>query len=131
MRGRDTGRERNRLHAGSLMWVLIPGLLSWRQALNCWATQGSPSSSVLKIKLDSFKGQTILMPNEFPKNIQFIKDQIFWKKGLKVISLRHYILAYFNKSVLEYHFIDLGQQIVHRQLKVLDSSVKSIRNYYP
>ena len=25
-RGRDTGRERSRLHAGSPMWDLIPGL---------------------------------------------------------------------------------------------------------
>ena len=25
-RGRDTGRGRSRLHAGSLMWDLIPGL---------------------------------------------------------------------------------------------------------
>ena len=40
-RGRDrhTGRGRNTLHAGSLMWDLIPGLqdhaLGPRQALNC------------------------------------------------------------------------------------------------
>ena len=25
-RGRDTGRGRSRLHAGSVMWVSIPGL---------------------------------------------------------------------------------------------------------
>ena len=45
-RGRDTGRERSRLHAGSLMWDSIPGLqdcaLGQRQVLNRWATQGSP-----------------------------------------------------------------------------------------
>ena len=37
-RGRDTGRERSRLHAGSPMWDLIPGLQDHapgqRQALN-------------------------------------------------------------------------------------------------
>ena len=45
-RGRDTGRGRRRLHAGSLKQDSIPGLqdhaLGRRQALNCWATQGSP-----------------------------------------------------------------------------------------
>ena len=42
----DTGRGRSRLHAGSLTWDSIPELqdhtLGRRQALNCWATQGSP-----------------------------------------------------------------------------------------
>ena len=37
-RGRDTGRRRSRLHAGSPMWDWIPGLqdhtLGHRQALN-------------------------------------------------------------------------------------------------
>ena len=37
-RGRDTGRERSRLHAGSLTWDSIPGLqdlaLCQRQVLN-------------------------------------------------------------------------------------------------
>ena len=36
-RGRDTGRGRSRLHAGSPMWDWIPGL----QDLSLWATQGS------------------------------------------------------------------------------------------
>lgn len=44
-RGRDTGRGRSRLHAGSPMWDSIPGLqdrtLSQRQTLNHWATQAS------------------------------------------------------------------------------------------
>ena len=44
-RGRDTGRGRSRLPAGSLTWDLIPGLqhhaLGRRQALNRCATQGS------------------------------------------------------------------------------------------
>ena len=44
-RGRDTGRGRSRLHAGSLMWDSIPGprghVLGWRQTLNCWAPQAS------------------------------------------------------------------------------------------
>ena len=44
-RGRDTGRGRSRLHAGSPMWDSIPGLqdraLGQRQAPNCCATQGS------------------------------------------------------------------------------------------
>ena len=43
---RDTGGRRSRLHAGSPMWDSIPGLqdhaLGQRQALNRWATQGSP-----------------------------------------------------------------------------------------
>ena len=45
-RGRDTSRGRSRLHAGSPMQDLIPGLqnhaLGWRQALNHWDTQGFP-----------------------------------------------------------------------------------------
>ena len=48
-RGRDTGRGRSRLHAGSLMWDSIPGLqnhaLGRRQVFNHWATQGSPKPS--------------------------------------------------------------------------------------
>ena len=50
-RGKDTGRGRSRLHAGSPMWDSIPGLwdhnLSWRQMLNCWATQASQCQVVL------------------------------------------------------------------------------------
>ena len=42
-RGRDTGRGRSRLHAGSPMWDSIRELqdhaLGWRHALNRWATQ--------------------------------------------------------------------------------------------
>ena len=42
---RDMGRGRSRLHAGSLMWDLIPELwdhaLSRKQTLNHWATQAS------------------------------------------------------------------------------------------
>ena len=45
-RGRDTGRGRSRLNAGSPMWDLIPGAqdhtLSRRQTLKHWATQASP-----------------------------------------------------------------------------------------
>ena len=45
-RGKDIGRGRSRLHAGNPTWDSIPGLedhaLGWRQALNRWATQGSP-----------------------------------------------------------------------------------------
>ena len=44
-RGRDMGRGRSRLHAGSPAWDSIPGLwdhaLSRRQMLNCWDTQAS------------------------------------------------------------------------------------------
>ena len=44
-KGRDTGRERSRLHAGSPMQDSIPGprghALSRRQTLNPWATQVS------------------------------------------------------------------------------------------
>ena len=44
--GRDTGRGRRRLYAGSWTWDSIPGLqghaLGWRQALNRCTTQGSP-----------------------------------------------------------------------------------------
>ena len=47
-RGRDVGRGRNRLHAGSPMLDSIPWLrdhaLSQRQTLNCWATQARPMS---------------------------------------------------------------------------------------
>ena len=42
-RGRDTGRGRSRLHAGSLMWDSNPGLqdhaLGQRQVPNRWATR--------------------------------------------------------------------------------------------
>ena len=52
-RGRDTGRGGSRLHAGNPMWDSIPGpqdhALSWRQTLNCWATQVSPYFVVLCI----------------------------------------------------------------------------------
>ena len=43
-RDRDTGRGRSRLHAGSLMWDLIPGLQDYTlgQRLNRWVTQVSP-----------------------------------------------------------------------------------------
>ena len=48
-RGRDTGRGRSRLPAGSPTWDSIPGLqdhtLGQRQAPNRCATQGSRSSS--------------------------------------------------------------------------------------
>ena len=44
-RGREIGRGRSRLHAGSPMWDSIPGpwdqALSRRQTLNRWATQAS------------------------------------------------------------------------------------------
>ena len=47
-RGRDLGREKSRLHAGSLMWDSILGFqdpsLGQRQALNRWATQASQDS---------------------------------------------------------------------------------------
>ena len=49
--GRDTGRGRSRLHAGSLMWDSILELqdhvLSWRQVLNCWATWAALFPSIL------------------------------------------------------------------------------------
>ena len=48
----STGRGRSRLHAGSPMWDSIPGLqdhaLGRRQALNHWATQGSPQSHIFR-----------------------------------------------------------------------------------
>ena len=50
-RGRDTGRGRSRLHAGSPMWDSIPGpqdhALGQRQVPNRRATQGSPSYFVV------------------------------------------------------------------------------------
>ena len=54
-RGRDTGRGRSRLHAGSLMWDSNLGLqdraLGQRQAPNRCATQGSPLSLSLSLSL--------------------------------------------------------------------------------
>ena len=48
-RGRDTGRGRSRLHAGSPMWDSIPGLqdraLGQRQAPSHCVTQGSLEDS--------------------------------------------------------------------------------------
>ena len=53
-RGRDIGRGRSRLHAGSPMWDLIPGLqdraLGQRQAPNCCATQGSLFLFLINLK---------------------------------------------------------------------------------
>ena len=47
-RGRDTGRGRSRLHAGNLMWDLIPETrdhaLSQRETLNHWAAEASHDS---------------------------------------------------------------------------------------
>ena len=49
--GRDTGRGRSRLHAGSLMWHSIMCLedhtLDWRQVLNCWATRAALLSCII------------------------------------------------------------------------------------
>ena len=49
---RDTGRGRSKFHAGSRTWDWISGLqdhaLGRRQALNHWATQGSPEQQVFK-----------------------------------------------------------------------------------
>ena len=46
-RGSEIGRRRSSLPSGSLSWDLIPGFqdnaLGRRQALNRWATQGSPN----------------------------------------------------------------------------------------
>ena len=60
-RGRDTGRGRSRLHAGSPTWDSIPGLqdhvLGWRQVLNRWATRGSPLLSFKKEVSSKFKKQ--------------------------------------------------------------------------
>ena len=48
-RGRDTGRGRSSLHAGSPTWDSIPGLQDGapgrRQTLNRWVTRGSPPLS--------------------------------------------------------------------------------------
>ena len=53
-RGRDIGRGRSRLHAGSLMQDLIPRFgdhaLSWRQMLNCSATQ-APLTEIFNMKI--------------------------------------------------------------------------------
>ena len=50
--GRDTGRERSRLHTKSPMWDSIPGLrnhaLNWKQTLNHWATQMSLKRAFLE-----------------------------------------------------------------------------------
>ena len=51
-RERERERERGKLHARSLTWDSIPGLqdcaLGQRQALNRWATQGSPHHHLLR-----------------------------------------------------------------------------------
>ena len=53
-RVRDIGRGRSRLPTVSPMWDLIPGprdhALSWRQMLNHWATQVSPTPTLLIAK---------------------------------------------------------------------------------
>ena len=54
-KSRDIGRGRSRLPTGSLMWDSIPRLqdhaLSWRQMLNCLATQESRNWDPLKSEL--------------------------------------------------------------------------------
>ena len=54
-REREREREKSRLHAGCLTWDSIPGLqdhtLGQRQALNRWATQGSPGIPHFKLSL--------------------------------------------------------------------------------
>ena len=58
-RGRDTGRGRSRLHAGSPMWDSILGLqdhtLSRRQTLNHWATWASLKVMTLKVILEPWE----------------------------------------------------------------------------
>ena len=61
-RGRDTGRGRSGLHGRSPTWDSIPELrdraLGQRQALNHWATQGSPLFSFLRCYLFIHKRHT-------------------------------------------------------------------------
>ena len=76
-RGRDTGRGRSKLHAGSPMWDSIPGLqdhtLGWRQVLNHQVTQASFSIRFLTCLRDIGVGSWcglapggwILIPNEY------------------------------------------------------------------
>ena len=67
-RGRDTGRERSRLHADSPMWDSILGLqdhdLSQRQVLNHCATQASLffffQNGFLRVLISSFMSLIIL-----------------------------------------------------------------------
>ena len=88
--GRDTGRGRSRLHAGSLMWDLIPGLqdhaLGRRQALNCWATQGLPSSIVLKATYVIFE---LEMKIHWQSDRSCRKTEDFWPKEDKFWILLH------------------------------------------
>ena len=75
-RGRDTGRGRSRLHAGSPMWDLILELqdhaLSRMQMLNRWATQGSQDHLILKIHLSSMSFFSNLQSNQGSKTFSNI-----------------------------------------------------------
>ena len=65
-KGRDIGRGRSRLHAGSRLQDLIPGLwdhaLSQRQMLNRWATPGIPVCSLFMAHLSHTVSSTGNLP---------------------------------------------------------------------
>ena len=88
--GRDIGRGRSRLPAGSLMQDLIPGPrdhdLSWRQTLNHWAirvshlhwaTQASPETLIFQT-YSFFLGSHSFLNTNFSK-LNF--DNSFFSKA--------------------------------------------------
>ena len=94
-RGADIGRGRSRLHADSLIWESIPGLqhnaLSWRQMLNCWATQASLASHLWKngTHLQRTSLQKLNTPNA----------QGFWTfLALKTVSQKDWNMIHFRKE---------------------------------
>ena len=68
-RGRDTGRGRSRLHAGSPTWDSIPGpqghALGWRRPLHRWATQASRQIESKEERKKRNVGESSLSPIDF------------------------------------------------------------------
>ena len=103
---RDTERERqrhrqrrSRLHAGSLMWDLIPGLqdhaLGWRQALNRCATQGSLDLFFLKREGTSFKGGIIKLMGLLNFNVASRKVISLWLLWYEAFNILHLQVRFF------------------------------------
>ena len=91
-RGRDAGRGRSRLPAGSSTWDLIPGsqghALGWRQSLNHWASQAS-FSSFLNVGNTIIISLFMSLPTNF---IISIVDDFHWLVSLLIVCFTFLIL---------------------------------------
>ena len=98
-RGRDTGRGRSRLHAGSPTWDSIPGLqdhaLGRRQAPNRWPTQASQ-------KYPFIKRQQLLM-----SQYKWVKVVLFWLKRAWGSTSEHLFLISTFKGEPSWYFWEM------------------------